>query len=92
MKTLRWARIEIAGAHGDVRIRNLSATGAMIDGIDLPGDMPDTPVRIELGEGQLMPATMRWWSDGQAGIEFTETINLDRLNTTPARSIRRARG
>jgi diguanylate cyclase (GGDEF)-like protein len=93
VKMLRWAALEIAGARGDVRIRNMSATGAMIDGIELPdtadGTADGTAVRIELSEGRFVPATLRWAGDGRAGIEFAHPVNLDQLNGPKTKPIRR---
>ena len=89
VKMLRWAKLEIGGDSGDVRIRNLSTSGAMIDGLEFPGDAVGTALRIEIGEGRFVPATMRWASGGKAGIEFSQAINLDRLSAVPAKSVRR---
>ncbi|WP_375397955.1 putative bifunctional diguanylate cyclase/phosphodiesterase [uncultured Sphingomonas sp.] len=86
---LRSAAIDVAGAQGDVRIRNISATGALIDGIEFPRDPAGIDVLIELLEGQMFPATIRWAKDGKAGVEFSENFNLERLNApVPGKSIR----
>ncbi|WP_174297963.1 putative bifunctional diguanylate cyclase/phosphodiesterase [Sphingomonas bacterium] len=83
---LRSARIELGQAHGDVRIRNISSTGAMIDGLD-PGveargdGGPGIEVLIELLEDQMFPATLRWAEGGRAGLEFAEHFNLERLHS-----------
>ena len=82
-RVLRSARIAIGETRGDVRIRNISSTGAMIDGIDVEGELGEFDVLIELLEDQMFPAKLRWAKDGKAGIEFTEAFNLDRLNTPP---------
>ncbi|MES2337763.1 MAG: EAL domain-containing protein [Pseudomonadota bacterium] len=92
VKTLRWAMIELGGSRGDVRIRNLSVTGAMIDGIELPGDVAGTPVRIEIGEGRFVAATMRWAAEGRAGIEFAQPIDPTQLNAPRAGVGRRPKG
>ena len=89
VKMLRWATLEIGGSRGEVRIRNLSSTGAMIDGVELPDSADGTSLRIEIGDGRLVPATLRWASDGQAGIQFAQPIALERLST-PVSKIRRA--
>ncbi len=88
-KMLRWATLEIAGARGDVRIRNMSTTGAMIDGVEFPGNSGGTDVRIELTEGWFVPATLRWATDGRAGIEFAGAVNLDRLAAAKPKPARR---
>ncbi|URW75177.1 EAL domain-containing protein [Sphingomonas donggukensis] len=89
VKMLRWAKLEIGGSRGDVRIRNLSTTGAMIDGVAFDGDVEGLKVRIEIVEGRMIDAEMRWSADGQAGIAFAEPIDLERL-TAPVSKIRRA--
>ena len=89
---LRSARVAIGGTEGDVRIRNISATGAMIDGLDIEGDGEGVDVLIELLEDQMFAARIRWARDGRAGIEFAEQFNLDRLNQQGAARIRRIAG
>jgi diguanylate cyclase (GGDEF)-like protein len=80
---IKSAMIEIAGECGEVRIRNISSKGAMIDGIEF-GRKPDNmPVKIELLPGQMFPARVLWANDGKAGLEFLETFNLARLNPEP---------
>ncbi|SOB86512.1 diguanylate cyclase (GGDEF) domain-containing protein [Sphingomonas guangdongensis] len=87
-KMLRWATLEIGGSRGEVRIRNLSTTGAMIDGVEFSGEIDGTTVRIEVGEGRMVSGVLRWAVNGQAGVEFLEPINLDRLGPPP--KVRRA--
>ncbi|HEU0042972.1 EAL domain-containing protein [Sphingomonas sp.] len=79
-KMLRSARLSINGAEGDVRIRNISSTGAMVDGIEFDGDGEGVEVLIELVEDQMFAARVRWAHDGRAGLEFAESFNLERLN------------
>lgn len=76
---MRTAILEIEGERGEVRIRNLSSTGAMIEGIDFGPDPGDVSLLIELLEGQMFPGKLRWAKGGRAGIEFNEHFNLDRL-------------
>src|SRR3546814_19889101 len=90
-RMLRSARIEVAGTAGEVRIRDISATGAMIDGIEAGDDAIGVDLLIELLEDEMFPARLRWASDGKAGIEFVEHFNLERLNQ-PARGLRKAGG
>src|SRR3546814_16019050 len=80
-RMLRSARIEVAGTAGEVRLRDISATGAMIDGIEAGDDAIGVALLIELLEDEMFPARLRWASDGQAGLEFGEHFNLERLNT-----------
>ncbi|KQS04223.1 diguanylate cyclase [Sphingomonas sp. Leaf357] len=90
---LRSARISSEGVEGEVRIRNMSATGALIDGIDIEGDAAGIDVLIELLEDQMFPAKLRWAADGKAGLEFVQNFNMERLNPANAAlpaSIRRS--
>ena len=92
---LRSARVAIGGTEGDVRIRNISATGAMIDGLEFDGDFENggegLDVLIELLEDQMFAARVRWVRNGRVGLEFAEAFNLERLNQTGTR-IRRIAG
>ena len=88
---LRSARVSVDGAEGDVRIRNISSSGAMIDGLEVDGDAEGLDVLIELLEDQMFAARIRWARNGRAGLEFAETFNLERLNPGNAR-IRRIAG
>ncbi|MEG8018378.1 EAL domain-containing protein [Sphingomonas sp. LR55] len=89
-KMLRSARILIGGVRGDVRIRDISTSGAMLDGVRIDGNPDGVEMQIELIEDQLTPARVRWARDGKAGIEFHEAFNLERLNQGQASRIRRA--
>ena len=92
---LRTARVAIGDTQGDVRIRNISSTGAMIDGLEIEGSIENggegLTMLIELLEDQMFAARIRWARDGRAGIEFAETFNLERLNQANAR-LRRLAG
>ena len=87
-RMLRSARIAIGRNEGDVRIRNISASGAMIDGIDIDGQAVGLEVQIELIEGQMFPARIAWARGGRAGLAFIEQFNLDRLNAAPTGRLR----
>ncbi|WBH16162.1 EAL domain-containing protein [Sphingomonas radiodurans] len=89
-KMLRSARIEMGDEAGEVRIRNISATGAMIDGVEFPDEAIGVDVQIELLENQLFPATIRWAADGRAGLEFAQNFNLERLNQPTSKLTRKA--
>ena len=88
---LRSGLLDIGHSTGEVRIRNISSTGALIDGIELPEDATGIDVMIELLEGQMFPARVKWARDGKAGLEFMQNFNLDRLSapgvTKPMRKI-----
>lgn len=81
---IRNARITAGDVAGDIRIRNMSSTGAMIDGIDVDPDAIGLEIMIELLEEQMFPATIRWATDGKAGLEFAQHFNLERLNPQTA--------
>jgi len=77
---IRKARITAGEVQGEIRIRNMSSTGAMIDGIDVDQDAIGLEIMIELLEEQMFPAKIRWAADGKAGLEFAQHFNLERLN------------
>ncbi len=90
-KMLRSARISIGGVAGDIRIRDISSSGAMIDGIDIDGDAVGLEMMIEVLADQMSTARIRWARDGKAGIAFDEAVNMEKLNPTPAsRTVRRS--
>jgi diguanylate cyclase (GGDEF)-like protein len=63
------------------RIRNISATGALIEGLwNVP---PGTPFTIELGENQMISATSRWSKDDRTGIEFASAVDISSLRHPP---------
>ncbi|MEO6218199.1 MAG: EAL domain-containing protein [Sphingomonas sp.] len=82
---IRNARIAAGTVEGEIRIRNMSATGAMIDGIDAD-EAVGLEILIELLEDQMFPAKIRWASDGKAGLEFAQHFNMERLSPPPAAS------
>jgi diguanylate cyclase (GGDEF)-like protein/PAS domain S-box-containing protein len=70
---------KVGAIHGNHRynvvIRNLSATGAFIEGIlDVP---IGTQFVIDFGEGQLVTATVRRSMKHQQGVEFEQTMVSD---------------
>ena len=83
VKTLRWAKLVIAGESGPVRIRNVSASGALIDGLELPEAAIGQRAMIELIDEQMFPARIRWAKNGFAGLAFEAKFDLERLS--PAR-------
>ena len=91
-RMLRSARIAIEGVEGEVRIRDISATGAMIDGIAIDGDVAGLDLLIELVEDQMFSAEIRWACEGKAGVRFAENFDLARLTAASAapRELRRA--
>jgi len=75
----RTLRLDVAArsatAEAAVVIRNLSTTGAFIEGIlDVP---VGTRFVIDFGEGQLVTATVRRSAKHQQGVEFEQTMVSD---------------
>jgi hypothetical protein len=56
-------------------IRNISSTGALVEGLwNVP---PGTIFRIMLAEGQVITATARWCQDDRMGVEFAAPLDMD---------------
>ncbi len=80
--------------HGTERyqgtIRNISTTGAMIEGLwNVPSG---TPFQIELSPGYFVAATSRWCQEDRMGVEFVEALPLDNMGRVilmPPRTERR---
>lgn len=89
-KMLRSARIMMDGVRGDVRIRDISTSGAMLDGLRIKGNPDGVEMQIELLEDQMVAARVRWARGGKAGIEFHEAFDLDSLNQGQGTRLRRA--
>ncbi|MDO7836949.1 EAL domain-containing protein [Sphingobium sp. HBC34] len=63
------------------RIRNISATGALVEGL---WNVPEgTLFAIELGESQFVNATARWSKDDRMGVEFASAIDMATLRSPP---------
>ncbi len=72
---LRKVVLDNAGQQYHGTIRNISATGAMIEGLwNVP---PGTIFRIMLAEGGMVSATARWCQDDRMGVEFAAPLELD---------------
>ena len=72
---LRKVVLDHSGQHYHGTIRNISATGAMVEGLwNVP---PGTIFRINLTEGQAVTATARWCQEDRIGIEFSAPLELD---------------
>ena len=58
-------------------IRNISATGAMVEGLwNVP---PGTVFTIVLDKGHRITATCRWCEDDRTGMEFAVPLPVDSL-------------
>lgn len=65
--------------HGtlQVRLRNVSAEGAMLEG---GGELPaDTGVVLDFGEAGAVPGSVRWARGGQIGVQFDHRFDLRNL-------------
>ncbi len=72
---LRKVVLDHGGQHYHGTIRNISSTGAMVEGLwNVP---PGTIFRIILAEGQVVTATARWCQDDRMGVEFSSPLALD---------------
>ena len=72
---LRKIVLDHSGQHYHGTIRNISATGAMVEGLwNVP---PGTIFRIMLTEGQAVTATARWCQEDRMGVEFAAPLALD---------------
>ena len=78
------ASIEVAGTEIAVKLRNLSAYGALIVGESLPAD--GTAVQFRRKELSV-PGRIAWARDGHAGISFDQELPpQDVLRHVPTRS------
>ncbi len=72
---LRRVVLEHDGERYDGTIRNISATGAMIEGLwNVPAG---TTFEIHVAEGHAIGAVARWSRDDRMGVEFALPLALD---------------
>ena len=72
---LRKIVLESGGEHYQGTIRNISATGAMIEGLwNVP---KGTTFRVKMGPDHVVEATARWSQDDRMGVEFAAALQLD---------------
>ena len=72
---LRKIMLDHAGQQYHGTIRNISSTGAMVEGLwNVP---PGTIFRIMLAEGGMVTATARWCQEDRMGVEFAAPLELD---------------
>ena len=69
---LRWD-----GTSLPVRLRNISADGAMIES-DQPMEV-GSYVELDLADGLRLSGQVRWSKDGRIGVKFAEVFDLKRL-------------
>jgi len=78
-KVLRAAKLIIGQTRTEVKVRNISTNGAMIEG-PMPGmSCAGQEILIELLEGQQWTGNVRWTRDGKAGLHFPRAINEELL-------------
>jgi len=88
---LRRVVLEHGGHNYEANVRNISATGALVEGLrNVPAG---TIFRIHLSDGHVVTATARWTEEDRMGIEFSHPLELDetgRIAIITARANRRA--
>jgi EAL domain/PilZ domain len=72
---LRKVVLDHGGQQYHGTIRNISATGAMVEGLwNVP---PGTIFRIYIADGDVVTATARWCQQDRMGVEFAKSLELD---------------
>lgn len=79
------ATLVAAGRQSAVRIRDLSESGARIEGANLPA--PGNPAIIERGPLKAS-GIVRWRTAGRAGLQFDQPIDVASWSPSAAQSIR----
>ena len=70
------ASLELSGTSVPVKLRNLSAEGALVEGEGLPVEGASVLFR----KGDLsVPGRVAWVNDRQAGVNFARNLNPDQL-------------
>jgi hypothetical protein len=71
-RVLKDGKIVSPTLHGaiDVRIRDLSATGALIE-VPAPTEIPDAYGLLVVWESKVYPSVTRWRRGNRIGVEFT---------------------
>jgi diguanylate cyclase (GGDEF)-like protein len=69
----------------EVRLRNISAGGAMIECEQALA--PTTPVELDLDEAGTLAAEVRWCQQGKIGLNFAEPFALGKLARTRRRGV-----
>ncbi|HEX8572700.1 MAG TPA: EAL domain-containing protein [Allosphingosinicella sp.] len=83
-RLIRNGRLSLDGRDLPVRLRNISAGGAMIECEEQPA--PGTPVSLDLEEAGNLAAEVRWSQRGQVGLHFADAFALGRLARKRRRS------
>jgi diguanylate cyclase (GGDEF)-like protein len=76
-RLIRTGTLDVNGDTLPVRLRNISAGGAMVE---CERSVPaDTSVRLDLDEAGQLDAEVRWSARGQLGMRFAKPFTLSRL-------------
>jgi hypothetical protein len=67
--------LELASEYVPVRIRNLSAEGAMVDGV--AGVLVGEPVSLQIAGTDWIEATVAWSMESRCGLAFSAPIDPD---------------
>ncbi len=74
----------IGGAVCEVRLRNISATGALVEcGAPVA---PGTRVAMDIVGAGPVEGTVRWAQSGRFGLQFADTFLMSRLATKKQKS------
>jgi hypothetical protein len=77
MTMLRTVALHHGSNRYPARIRNISSTGAMIEGLtDVPAG---TVFDVELSAGYKVSGLCRWCHEDRIGVEFETAINVERI-------------
>ncbi len=86
---LRRVVLEHGGQRYDANVRNISQSGALIEGVrNVPAG---TVFRVHLADGHVVTAVARWCEDERIGVEFSEPLELDETGRIAIIAPRRAR-
>ena len=90
MSMLRTINLIQEGNRYVARIRNVSASGALIEGVS--DVAAGTTFMIEFGGHYQVQGLCRWSYDDKVGVEFAEPVSVERIRATdkPAPAIARA--
>jgi len=75
---IRRAALRLGAGTLPVRLRNISAEGAMIESGDAM--QPGSDVELDV-DGIRLEAEVRWSQDGRTGLRFAESFDLRRLGS-----------
>jgi hypothetical protein len=83
-RLMRRAIAAINGRTTEIRLRNISAMGALVE-CDQPVTPGDSLTIDIVGVGPVV-GTVRWAQAGKFGVQFTEHFDLARLSVKPSKS------